>query len=136
MVERTLPALGLRAALDIDDLALQDRRRQRDGLHARLNGYVARRLTRLGWATATEVMVGRTAPRGWIDLVAFRDADRSMLVEETKCDLPDMGALQRRLAFYAREASSVAGDLGWRPARVAVLAVRRLRVALTVSERR
>jgi transcriptional regulator with XRE-family HTH domain len=123
VVEGMFKALGLHAALDIDDLALQDRERQRDALHSPLNGYVARRLVRLGWQAPTEVMIGGESPRGWIDIAAYRDADRSMLVEETKCDLPDMGSLQRRLAFYAREAWAVAKELGWRPRRVAVLVV-------------
>jgi transcriptional regulator with XRE-family HTH domain len=123
VVERALAALGIRGSIGVDDLAVQDRQRQRDGVHAVLNGFVSRRLTRLGWSTRTEVLIGGDRPRGWIDLLAYRDADRSLLVEETKCDLPDMGGLQRRLAFYAREAWDLAGRDGWRPRRVFVLVV-------------
>ena len=123
VVEGVLAALGIRCSLGIDDRHLVDRRRQRDGVHARLNGYVARRLDRLGWLTATEVLLGVGAPTGWIDILAFRPADRALLIEETKTEVPDMGGLQRSLAFYEREAWAAAAALGWRPARAFVLAV-------------
>ena len=85
-------------------------------VHAQVNGTVARRLERCGWRTATEVLDRRrTTPRGWIDLLAFREADRALLVEETKTDIPDMGGLQRSVAFYERTALSAARRLGWRP---------------------
>ena len=92
-------------------------------MHARLNGHVARRLERTGWLTATEVEIGELAPRGWIDLLAYRPADRSLLVEETKTDIPDMGGLQRSVAFYQREAWAAAQRLGWRPVRSVALVV-------------
>ena len=123
VVERVLQALGVRLTLKLDARHLEDRRRQNDAVHARLTGYLARRLEHDGWTTATEVPLGEGVPRGWIDLLAFRPADRALLVEETKTDLPDLGALQRSLAFYEREAWAAAKQLGWRPARIAVLCV-------------
>jgi len=122
-VARLLDALGLRAALEIDDHLFRDRERQRDGVHAVLNGASARWLGRHAWTPATEVQVGSPAPKGWIDILAFREADRALLVEETKTDLPDFGGLQRRLAFYVREARDCARLLGWEPARVAGLVI-------------
>jgi transcriptional regulator with XRE-family HTH domain len=123
IAERVLTALGLRPSLVLDDRHLDDRRRQLDGLHARIGGFVARRLERDAWLTASEVEVGEGAPRGWIDLLAYRPADRSLVVEETKADLPDMGGLQRSVAFYQREAWAAARRLGWRPIRSTVLVV-------------
>jgi transcriptional regulator with XRE-family HTH domain len=123
VVERVLAALGIRATLDLDARHLGDRRRQLDGVHARVNGFTARCLTRLDWLVATEVRIGEVAPRGWIDTLAFRPADRSLVVEETKTELLDLGALQRTVAFYEREAPRVAQALGWAPRRVAVLVV-------------
>ncbi|MGL6278248.1 MAG: helix-turn-helix domain-containing protein [Gaiella sp.] len=123
VVERVLDALGMRGALAMDARHLADRRRQRDGVHARLTGYVARRLERGGWLTATEVPIGDGAPRGWIDLLAYRPADRALLIEETKTDIPDFGGLQRSVAFYDREGWASARRLGWRPACAAVLVV-------------
>lgn len=123
VVERVLAKLGMRCSLGVDDRHLEDRRRQRDAVHGVLNGFLARRLMRKGgWLPpATEVPIGTDAPRGWIDLVAFRPADRSLLVDETKTDILDMGALQRSVAFYEREAPKVAVALGWRPVRTVVL---------------
>ena len=121
VARRLLAELGIRARLDVDAHHLADRRRQHDGVHAILNGYGARRLEALGWRIATEVRIGDGAPRGWIDLLAFREADRSLLVDETKTELRDIGGLQRSLAFYEREAWEVARRLGWRPARTKVL---------------
>jgi hypothetical protein len=92
-------------------------------LHAKVTGFVGRRLARWGWTVAGEVQIGDDRPRGWIDLLAFRTVDRALLVEETKTDIPDFGALQRTLAFYEREAAAVARVLGWWPASVSVLVV-------------
>lgn len=123
VVERVLTALGMRARLVIDGRHLEDRDRQRDGVHARLTGFVSRRLERAGWLTAAEVPLGDGPPRGWIDLLAYRPADHALLIEETKTDLPDMGGLQRSVAFYQREAWGAARRLGWQPTRMGVLVV-------------
>jgi transcriptional regulator with XRE-family HTH domain len=121
-IERVLVALGIRASLQLDARHLEDRRRQADGLHALCGGFIARNLERRTFVTAGEVQLGHMEPRGWIDLLAFRPADRALLVEETKTDVPDLGGLQRSLAFYEREAIAAARRLGWNPVRVAVLA--------------
>lgn len=123
LVENIMDALGMRATIGIEGRHLDDRRRQRDGVHAVLNGFTARRLDRLGWATATEVQIGDQHPRGWIDLLAFRPADRALVVEEAKTEIPDMGGLQRSLSFYAREARMVAAGVGWPARSVTVLVV-------------
>ena len=123
LVEHVLEALGMRGSIGIDGRHLEDRRRQRDGLHAVMNGFSARRLDRLGSSTATEVQIGDQHPRGWIDLMAFRAEDRALVIEEVKTDIPDMGGLQRSLSFYAREARSVAAGLGWQARSVVVLVV-------------
>lgn len=122
VVERVLHHLGLRATLSIarNPRHLDDRRRQADGVHARIVGHVARRLERSGWLTSLEVPLGEGVPRGWIDLLAYREADDALLVDEAKTDLPDMGALGRSLGFYARSASEAAHALGWRPRRLAL----------------
>ncbi|HYO42642.1 MAG TPA: helix-turn-helix domain-containing protein [Candidatus Limnocylindrales bacterium] len=120
-IERVLTALGIRASLQLDARHLEDRRRQLDGLHAVVNGFVARRLGRQMFLTATEVGLGSTEPRGWIDLLAFRPVDRALVVEESKTDIRDLGGLQRSLAFYERESLAAARRLGWDPVRVVVL---------------
>jgi transcriptional regulator with XRE-family HTH domain len=121
VAERVLRALGIRASLAFDARHLADRRRQLDAVHAWVVAYVARRLERAGWLTALEVMLGDEAPRGWIDLLAYREADGTLLIDETKTEIPDLGALGRSLAFYEREAWSAARSIGWMPRRAIVL---------------
>lgn len=123
VVGKLFAALALRSLLEIDDFRLDDRRRQQDVLHALVNGRSARRHEGNGWLTALEVMIGSDVPHGWIDLLAFREADRALLVQETKTDIPDMGGLQRSLAYYERSALAVARGLGWHATSVTVLAV-------------
>ncbi len=120
---KVLDALGLDAQLVVEGRHLFDRVRQKDGVHAKVTGFVGRRLTRWDWLTAGEALIGIDRPRGWIDLLAFRWADRALLVEETKTEIPDMGQLQRSLAFYEREAMAVARGFGWEPRSVNVLLV-------------
>lgn len=120
-LERTLAALGIRARLDLEARHLADRRAQADGVHARLNGFSGHRLEHWGWTPASEVQVGQPSPRGWIDTLAYREADRWLLVEEVKTEIVDVGAIQRSLAFYEREAIPAARGRGWRPRGVAVL---------------
>ncbi len=122
LVERVLDALGMRSELQVEGRHLGDRRRQREPVHARINGFVAGQLARREFLSALEVEVGAGSVRGWIDLIAFRPADRALIVNETKGDLPDVGAFQRSLAFYEREARVAANRLGWSPTRVVVLA--------------
>ncbi len=86
-----------------------------------MNGYLASNLERRGFRTALEVQIGDPSPRGWIDLLAFRPTDRALIIDETKGDLPDVGAFQRSLAFYGRNAREVANRLGWSPTRIVVL---------------
>lgn len=120
---RILAALGMSGDLTIQDRHLRDRERQADAVHSVINGFIARRLERWLWLPVLEAQVGSPVPRGWIDLVAYREADRSLLVEETKSDIPDMGGLQRSVSFYQSMAWEVARGIGWNPTRIAVLVV-------------
>ena len=113
-----LESVGFRADVSIDAPHLRDRTRQRDPVHARLVGDVARRLERVGWRVATEVPIGDRAPRGWIDVLAFRPTDRAGLIGEIKGDLPDIGGLQRQVVLYERSAAWAARSLGWQFERV------------------
>ncbi len=121
VVARSLAALGYRGAFELDAPHLADRARQRDPVHARIVGMIARRLARLGWLVATEAPFGGPVPRGWIDVLGFRPSDAAGLVVEVKGDVPDAGALQRQTSLYARAAHQAAAEQGWRPEGVAVL---------------
>jgi transcriptional regulator with XRE-family HTH domain len=123
VLHRVFGALGLDARMILDGRHLRDRERQADGVHAKVNGFGARHLVEWSWCTKSEVMIGDDRPRGWIDLLGFREVDRALVVEESKADLPDFGALQRSLGFYEREAPAVARRLGWDPRTVNVLVI-------------
>ena len=123
VLARILAALGLWGQITVRDLHLEDRRLQRDIVHAALVSRLARLLRRLGWLVATEVQIGRRAPRGWIDLLAWRPADGAGLIAEIKGDLPDVGGLQRQVQFYASAANEAMRGLGWRPVRITTLVV-------------
>ncbi len=64
LIERVLYALGIRASLQLDARHLEDRQRQRDGLHALVSGFIVRHLERRAFLTATEVRLGDAEPRG------------------------------------------------------------------------
>lgn len=113
--ERLLAALGARLIVTVDAPYLGDRRRQREPAHSRMAAYVGARLARSGWQVASEVEVGGDWSRGWIDVLAYHAATGMLLVIEIKTEIHDLGAIQRTLGWYEREAWQAARRLGWRP---------------------
>ncbi len=95
----------------------------RDAVHARILGYAERRLRRANMQTAREVPIGGGRVRGWIDLLAWRPADGFVVVAEIKGDVVDVGALERQVSWYEREAWGAARSLGWRPDRLIIAAL-------------
>jgi hypothetical protein len=110
--------LGIVCSLDADGPALTIRREQRDVVHARCVAYVVRRLERDGWLVAAEVEIGTRRFRGWIDVLAYRPADRALLVIEVKTVIDDVGRLLRTLGWYTRSSRVAAEALGWRPRQI------------------
>lgn len=107
--------LGIRASFDARTLGLANRREQRDLVHARCGAHACRRLARDGWDAHLEVEVGSGRYRGWIDLLAYRAADRRLLCVEIKTEIDDVGRIQRTSGWYAREAPTIARRFGWSP---------------------
>jgi transcriptional regulator with XRE-family HTH domain len=118
MVDRIAEALGLDVSLDIRQPVFHGGPRVRDSVHARCSAYVDRHLRALGWATAREVEIVHGRSHGWIDLLAFDQRTRTLLIIEIKTRLDDPGALERQLGWYERMAWQPARRLGWRPTRV------------------
>jgi transcriptional regulator with XRE-family HTH domain len=133
-----LDVLGVRATLDLQSPLIADGRRQKDPGHARCVAYVARRLRRLGWVTATEVEIVTGSSRGWIDVLAYRESDGLLLVIEVKTDLVDVGMVQRQVAWYERAAWDAARREGWLPREAigAVLVLATQRTLERVAENR
>ena len=93
-------------------------RRRSDLVHARCSAYVERRMHAAGWLTAREVEVMEGRTHGWIDLLAFHPSSKLLVVVEIKTQLLDIGAAERQIAWYEREARAVARRRGWQPRRV------------------
>lgn len=115
---RLLESMGGRLRIEIDVPFLGDRRRQRDPVHARMSGHIARRLEHIDWRVASEVEVGGDRSRGWIDLLALNRSTGLLLVIEVKTEIHDLGHIDRALGWYEREAWAAARRLGWRPVTV------------------
>lgn len=118
LASRALDVLGVRVTFDGRTLGLAGRREQRDGVHAACVAFIVRRLRGQGWEAAVEVEIGDGRSRGWIDILAYRASDRTLLVIEVKTEIHDVGALLRTAAWYRREAPAAARRLGWVPSRI------------------
>lgn len=114
-VNRLLVAMGGRLIVDMTRPWLGDRPLQRDPAHVRCVTYVRQRLERAGWLVMTEVEIGGDRSRGWIDLLAFDPRTGTVLVIEVKTEINDVGAIERALGWYEREAWAAARRNGWRP---------------------
>jgi len=113
-----MEALGGTVELDVRPPTIPEGRRLRDPVHARVMAYSSRRLDDDGWAVRQEVEIRSGRAIGWIDILAFRERDRAVLVGEAKSDVLDIGGAQRQLNWYIREAWAAARSIGWRPASV------------------
>ena len=113
-----LSLLGIPVSFDGNRFSGSTRVEQRDAVHARCCAYVVRHLRRRGWETRVEVEIGEGRFRGWIDVLAFRPADRALLVIEVKTRLDDAGRILRTLGWYTRSSRVGAEALGWQPRRI------------------
>jgi transcriptional regulator with XRE-family HTH domain len=113
--ERILGVMGARLVIDVDAPFLAGRARQREPAHASMSAHVLRSLRAAGWLVASEVEVGGDRSRGWIDVLACHPGSGLLLVIELKTEVHDLGAIQRSLGWYEREAWAAARRLGWRP---------------------
>ena len=116
VVDRLITALGLEVTFR-PPIVVGDHR-QRDLVHARCSGYVSRRLLTVGWRMAREVEIAHLRSHGWIDLLAFDPRSQTLLVIEIKTVLDDLGAIERQIGWYEREARAIARQRGWTPTRV------------------
>ncbi len=115
--EALLDAMGARLRISIDPPRVAEAL-QRDLVHVHCSAFVARRMRAAGWDTRAEVEVGGDRSRGWIDLLAYQETRRSLLVIEIKTEIRDVGDLERALSWYEREAWAAGRRQGWQPRRV------------------
>lgn len=117
VVDRLFVALGVRYWLGTELPHVT--RPQSDFVHARCSAYVSRRLAASGWLIEREVEIGGDRSRGWIDILAFHPASGMLLVIEVKTEIQDLGAIERSLSWYRREAHRAARRFGWQPTSIA-----------------
>jgi transcriptional regulator with XRE-family HTH domain len=112
-VGRILDVLGAR--IEIDPPRLGSRIDQQDAAHAICIDHQVRRFGLAGYLAATEVEIGGGRTRGWIDLVAFDPVTRVLILDETKTEFRDAGAVDRQIGWYERAVWGAAARLGWQP---------------------
>lgn len=89
--------------------------------HSALHESVARRFgTFADWVIVPEVSFAIRGERGVIDILAWHEATRTLLVIELKTDIVDVNELMGTLDKKRRLAPDVAMTRGWRPNAVAV----------------
>ncbi len=71
-----------------------------------------------GWETASEVSFSIYGEHGVIDIVAWHEASRTLLIVELKTELVDPQGLIGTMDRRRRLASRIVADRGWRPAHV------------------
>jgi transcriptional regulator with XRE-family HTH domain len=112
-VARLADALGVRLDVVIRPPVLMEPPDQHDAAHARVVAYATRHLGRAGIVIEREVPIGADRVRGWIDILGSDPRRDTLVVGEGKGDLDDVGALERQISWYEREAPAVARRLGW-----------------------
>ncbi|MEA2623043.1 MAG: hypothetical protein QOH61_1953, partial [Chloroflexota bacterium] len=122
-ITKTFETVGAELELDIRwrgagvDRLLDER-------HARIGVAVVRYLVACGWAIKAEVSYSEWGERGSIDLLAWHEGSRKLLVIELKSELVSVEAPLRKLDEKARLAPQIARDrFGWRPRATAKLLV-------------
>jgi transcriptional regulator with XRE-family HTH domain len=116
-------------ALDIRvDLAPRSRAADMDrlvaGKHAALAEAIIRWLRELGgWVVRPEVSFSRYGERGVIDLLAWHQGRRVLLVIELKTAIIDIGELVGTLDRKVRNAWDIARSMGWEPLVVSSLLI-------------
>jgi transcriptional regulator with XRE-family HTH domain len=95
-----------------------------DERHARILGVTIAYLAPRGWVTEVEVSYSVYGERGSIDILAWHDRSRVLLVIEVKSELVSVEATLRKLDEKLRHAGAIARDrFGWRPVAVARMLV-------------
>lgn len=89
-----------------------------DQVHAWCSGHIDRRFRAAGWETRREQEIVLARAHGWIDLLAFDPRTRTLVIVEIKTRIDDLGAIERQLGWYERDAPLIAQRHGWRPRRI------------------
>ena len=89
--------------------------------HSGLEDAVARWLASVGgWTVVPEASFAIYGERGWIDLLAWHAASRSVLIVEVKTEIVDVQDLIGRVDRKRRLARKIVRERGWDPETVSV----------------
>jgi transcriptional regulator with XRE-family HTH domain len=95
-----------------------------DAVHASLVEHTLRTLTEAGWLVVPEWSFNHFGERGSIDIVAWHDATRTLLIIEVKSRLDDVQELLHTFGRKARIAPDLlAKERGWVPSNIATMLV-------------
>jgi transcriptional regulator with XRE-family HTH domain len=122
-VRAVAAALGIRLELRLHWQG-GDLDRVVNAAHADLHESLARRLQQLtGWTWLPEVSFSIYGERGVIDILAWHEATRSLLIVELKTTIIDPRELVATMDRRLRLGERIAADHGWRPASVSAWVV-------------
>src|SRR5207237_660920 len=122
-IRRVANVLGIRLELDAR-LPAGETSRLLDVDHARIVETLARELRALGWRVIPEFTFNHYGDRGSVDLLAWREATRTLLLVEVKTRLVDVQALLASEDRKHRIVPMLVGrDFGWNVASVGQLLV-------------
>ena len=89
--------------------------------HAAMHELMAQLFGQLpSWQTAPEVSFSIFGERGVVDVIAWHEATKTLLLVELKTDLSDINELMGKADQRRRLASRIVADRGWRPRVVGV----------------
>ena len=92
--------------------------------HARMHEAMARWLRDVGgWRVLPEVSFSRSGDRGVIDIVAWHETTRILLVIELKTRIADVNDLMSTMDIRRRVAPDIAREHGWDPRAIGVWVV-------------
>jgi transcriptional regulator with XRE-family HTH domain len=94
-----------------------------DAAHAGLVDEVVRVLVRNGWTVIPEATFSRYGERGSIDILAWHEGQRALLIVEVKSVVPDLQGLLAGIDRKCRIAPELAAARGWRVRSVSRLIV-------------
>ncbi len=77
------------------------------------------RLVSLGWEARAEVSFSQAGERGFIDILAWHAATRTLLVIEVKTEVVDVGELLGTFDRKRRLAATISRGIGWDPVNIA-----------------
>lgn len=95
------------------ELRVSGERPLSDARHAALQNRLASQLLGAGWLVATETSFNHYGDRGRVDLLAFHQALRILVVIEVKTRIQDVQDMLGRLDVKKRMAPTLARDRGW-----------------------